>query len=415
MTVEESGANDHAPRNPSRARTATHALLGLALLATGGGVAWLMMGTTADVGQREPPERAARLVEITTAQPGRHEVTITAWGEIRPARSLSLEPRVAGRIAEISPRFEAGNIVTADETLIRLDRTDRQLALERARTALTQAEADLALERGEQAVARREFELLDREEVSDAERALMLRQPQFERARADVEAAQTDVTDARLALERTMIDAPFDALVRSEDVAIGAEVATGEELARLVGLERWWVELAVPVTALQWLRFPGPNQEGSEVALHYDGVWSPDVQREGRLLRLLGDLEEDGRLARVLVEVDDPLARGASANGPRLLLGGFMQARIRGRALDDAFALDPDWLHGGDTVWLMDANDELVMREVTVAYRDAERALVTGGLAAGDRIVTTRLTTPAEGMPLRVGDETGDTDERDGG
>lgn len=414
MTADDT--SDDTPngldRSP-RPRAATHALLGLAVLVIGAVVAWLMFNTTEEVGQREAHERAPRLVRVEVAQPDRHQVTVTAWGETRPARTLTLRPRVAGRVAEVSPALEAGSVVARDDTLLQLDRTDYRVALDRARSALTRAEADLRLERGQQAVARREFELLD-QQVSDAERALILREPQLATARADVEAAEADVADARLALERTGVTAPFDALVRSESVAVGAEVTTGTDLAELVGIDRWWVELAVPVNALEWLRFPGPDREGSTVQLRYQGVWPQDVHREGRVVRLLGDLEEEGRLARVLVAVDDPLARTDGNDRPRLLLGSFIQAAIAGRTLERAVAVDPDWLRSGNTVWLMDADDRLVMREVAVAYRDAQRALVTSGIEAGDRIVTTQITTPAEGMPLRVEENAAGGDDTDG-
>ncbi len=414
MTAD--GTSEPTPNGtePStRPRAATHVLLGLAVLAIGAVVAWLTFSTTEGVGQREAPERSPRLVRVETAQPGRHQVTVTAWGETRPARTLTLRPRVAGRVSEVSPALEAGSVVTAGDTLLQLDRTDHRLALDRARTALTQAEADLELEKGQQAIARREYELLD-QQVSDAERALILRKPQLATARADVEAAETDVTDARLALERTAVTGPFDALVRSDSVSVGAEVTTGTDLAELVGIDRWWVELAVPVNALEWLRFPGPDSEGSTVRLRHQGIWPQGVHREGRIVRLLGELEEEGRLARVLVAVDDPLARAQDSDQPRLLLGSFMQGAIEGRTLDAAVALDPDWLRSGSTVWLMGDDDRLVMRDVEVAYRDAERALVTDGLETGDRIVTTQLTTPAEGMPLRVEDEATGGDDTDG-
>ncbi|MBA1149559.1 efflux RND transporter periplasmic adaptor subunit, partial [Ectothiorhodospiraceae bacterium WFHF3C12] len=365
-------------------------------------LAWGLLGGEEDVGRRAPPERSARLVEVVPAVPRSHTVSVTAWGEVLPARRLDLRPRVSGRVMALGDGFEPGTVVSAGTPLLRLDPQDYRLALERARSALTRAKADLALEQGRQAVARREFELLG-EDVEDAERGLILRQPQLQTAQAAVTSAEADLSDARLDLERTTIEAPFDALVLARDVSPGTEVSASSTLAELVGVDTWWVELQVPAGALRWIRFPDEGGAGSPVTLSYQGVWPEGTTRAGRVLRLRGDLADQGRLARVLVAVEDPLARGDEAAGrPRLLLGAFMQAEIAGRSLDGAVAMEPQWLHAGDTVWIMNDAGELEIRPVEVAYRDTRRVLVTGGIGRGERIVTSQLSAPVAGMPLRA-------------
>lgn len=394
-------AFEEGGRSP-RARAAFQALAALLVLAGGLTVAWLLLSGGEDVGRRAPPERAARLVEVVPAAPGRHAVTVTAWGEVMPAQRLTLRPRVAGRVVSQGEGFEPGAVVPESAPLLRLDAADYRLAVEQAQSALTRAEADLALEQGRQAVARREYQLLG-EDVGEAERRLILRQPQLQTAQAAVAAAEADLADARLNLARTTIEAPFDALVLAREVALGTEVTASTALGELVGIDTWWVELQVPAGALRWLRFQDRDRPGSTVTLSYQGVWPEGVTRRGRVLRLRGDLAAQGRLARVLVAVDDPLARdGGADDRPKLLLGAFMRAEVEGEVLENAVALEPQWLHSDDTVWIMNEAGELEMRPVDVAYRDTRRVLVTGGIGAGDRIVTTQLSTPVAGMPLRA-------------
>lgn len=397
-------------RTGGTGRAVVHGLLALVVLGAGVAGGWYFLLNQETVGQRTPPERSARLVQTTPARVAPAVVSVTAWGEVRPSRQLALRPRVAGRVASLADGLEPGAFVPAGTELLRIDPAPFEIDLRRARTALTRARADLNLEQGQQAVARREFELLG-QPAAEAERALMLREPQLASARAAVAAAEADVADAERALGYTTLTAPFDALVRDTDVAVGAEVNTGTTVAQLVGVDTWWIELAVPVTALQWVNFPGENRSGSTVELDYEGVWPADARRTGRVVRLLGDLEENGRLARVLVAVDDPLARGVDTPGPRLLVGSFLRASVRGRTLPGAVALEPGWLRPDDTVWVMDAADRLSIRSVTVAYRDATRVLVTDGLAEGDRIVTSPLALPTEGMPLRDAAAADDADD----
>lgn len=409
--MDESPDNGRAPARTGRVRAGVHAVIAVAVLATGLAAGYWFLQEDRTAGERPSRDRAARLVETTPAEMDSHTISVTAWGQARPKRTLSLRPRVSGRVAHVSEALSPGGLLNAGQPLIRLDREPFEVDLRRARTVLTQAQADLALEQGQQAIAQREFELMD-EPVGDAERALMLRKPQLNSAEAAVAAAEADVADARRALGDTELTAPFDALVRTTDVAVGGEVDSSTAVAELVGVDTWWIEVAVPASALRWLSFPDGGEPGAVVRLYNEGVWAPGVHREARVVRLLGELEEDGRLARVLVAVDDPLAR--NTDGPRLLLGSFLRAEIRGRTLEQAVALEPSWLRPGNTVWVMDDQGLLEIRELEVAYRDDRRVLVTDGLAAGERIVTSPLALPSEGMPLRTADEGSTGESRDG-
>lgn len=409
--MDESPDSGRAPAQAGRVRTIVHAVIAVVVLAAGLAAGYWFLQEDRTASERPSSERAARLVETTPAEMGSHTISVTAWGQARPKRELSLSPRVGGRVDQVSEALTPGGFLEAGEPLIRLDREPFEVDLRRARTALTQARADLALEQGQQAIAQREFELMD-QPVDDAERALMLRQPQLKSAEAAVASAEADVADARRALGDTELTAPFDALVRSTDVAVGGEVDSSTAVAELVGVDTWWIEVAVPASALRWLAFPDGDEAGAVVRLYNEGVWPPGVYREGRVVRLLGELEEDGRLARVLVAVDDPLARDSDA--PRLLLGSFLRAEIRGRTLEQAVALEPSWVRPGDTVWVMDDQGLLEIRDLEVAYRDGSQVLVTDGLAEGDRIVTSPLALPAEGMPLRTADDRETGESRNG-
>lgn len=399
---------DTPPRR-GRVRAVVHTVLALVVLAAGGAAAYRLMTTNEPVGRQQRPESAARLVEVATVSPADHRITVTAYGEVQPSRRLILRPRVSGRVTSLAAGFDPGGRLNAGDTAVTLDDETYRLALQQAQAALTQARSDLALEQGQQAVARKEYELLGDEAPAPAEKSLMLREPQLESARAAVASARSDVAAAERDLGHTTVTVPFDAVVLSRDVAPGAQVTTSTQLGELAGTERWWVELTVPVQALRWIDAPGGQNGGSAVRLYYDAAWAPGEYRRGRVIRVLDALEEDGRLARVLVAVDDPLALEGEGDPPRLLIGAFVRGEIQGRVLEDAYEVRTGWLHGGDTLWLMSADGELVFREVSVAHRDGERTFVSGGLAPGDRVITSGIATPAEGMPLRTAEaESGD-------
>lgn len=380
----------------------------IVLAATAGLFMWMM--ETAPQAERKTRERVARLVEVIEAEHGPQQVRLRAQGTVRAAREVSLRAQVTGEVVWVSERLVPGATVAAGAPLLRIDPRDFELAVASARSDLAEAEAELAMEEGNQRVARREYEILERD-LANEERALVLREPQLAMARARVDRARAALDTALLDLERSALEAPFDALVVSEDIDPGTRVATtSQELARLIGTDAFWMELALRQSDLRWLDMAESGGPGARVILRQPGIWPAGAQREGRVLRLLTDLTGTGRMARVLVEVTDPLALSDTAGGaPRLLVGQYLEATIEGRTLEGAVALDRRYLRPDDTVWLMTDDDKLAITPVEVAYRGAERVIVTGGLPQGARIVTTNMTTAADGMPLRLGmPETGE-------
>ena len=426
---------------------AVRVLIVLAILGAGAWAAWYWL-THEPKARRKPPEAQARLVEVTPVRLGRETVEVHAMGEVTPARSVQLAPRVGGEIVEISPEFVPGGRFESGKVIAEVDPQDYALALERQKaeaerlaalaqqaaataaqreTEVTQAKCQLDIEMGQQTVARREYELLG-QTVEGRDEALVLRRPQLEAAKASLEAAQaasrsaqaasrsaqaaskvaeTAVRMAELDLSRTRLRAPFNAVVQQRQVNLGSQVAVGAPVATLVGTDAYWVEVSVPVDQLQWIRVPRSTGEtGSAVRIYNEAAWGPETHRAGQVLRLESALEEQGRMARLLVSVPDPLGlKDATGKTAPLLIGSYVRVEIEGTALDDVIALDRDHLRDGNCVWVMNGEGELEIRTVEIARRGRDRILIAGGLKAGEKVVTTDLTAPVAGMPLRT--ETG--------
>ena len=79
-----------------------------------------------------------------------------------------------------------------------------------------------------------------------------------------------------------------------------------------------------------------------------------------------------------------------------------LRGRIEGGRLDRVVALDRAYLRDDDSVWVMTAGDRLEIRAVEIAYRGPERVYVSVGLGSGDRVVTSEIATPTNGMKLRT-------------
>ena len=376
-------------------------LICLLILVAAAGLIALIFSTEPTAVRTASTKETAMLVETIRAEQGAFQPHIVAMGTVEPARDIILMPRVSGEIIERAPAFTPGGFVEKGGMLLKIDPADYQNALRQRESDLRQAIADLHLEMGRQHVARQDYQLLE-ETLSKENEALVLRKPQLNTARARVESARAAVNQARLELERTTIKAPFDAHILSRNANIGSQVSPGDNLARLVGTDTYWVAATVPLAKLPWLSLPeGPNAEGAEVQVRNRSAWPSGAYRTGRLYKLVGRLEDQTRMARVLVTVPDPLARKAEVPElPRLMIGAFVEARIKARAIPDGVRLNRDYLRKNDTVWVMQ-DKKLRIREVEVVFRDADYAYIKNGLSGNEKVVTTNLTTVVDGAKLR--------------
>jgi|AntDeeMetagen285_2_1112576.scaffolds.fasta_scaffold00142_13 RND family efflux transporter MFP subunit len=397
--------NDSAARpETGRAGWFKTTVVSILILVLGAGLIWFIFRTEPSATRSEAPQDTAMLVEVTEVTKGTFRPNITAMGTVKPAREIVLRPRVSGMVVDHAPELTPGGIVEEGETLVRIDRADYETVLQQRESERRQARADLEIEMGRQNVAEQEFQLLDNE-LSGPNKALVLRQPQLDSAQAAVDAAEAAVRRARLDLQRTQVKAPFDARVLSREVNTGSQVSTGESLARLVGVKTYWVETTVPMNKLRWLSFPnGPDSEGAPVQVRNNTAWPEGVHRDGRLYKLVGELENNSRMARVLITIDDPFARDPdNPEKPPLLIGSYVESHIEGSAIEDVVKLDRNYVRKDDTVWVM-KDGELAIRDVTIRFQDAEHAYISDGLENGERVVTSHLSTVVEGADLRLED-----------
>lgn len=381
------------------------------ILLTGGAATTLIFSTEPTAQRSGATRETAMLVDVTEVQRGSYHPTISAMGTVQPSQDITLSPRVSGQIIDRSPNFTPGGYVEKGETLLQIDPSDYKNALQQRQSQLRQAISDLNIEMGRQNVAKQDYQLLN-DTLSAENKALVLREPQLDAARSQVQAARAAVEQAKLDLERTTIRAPFDAHILSRNANVGSQVAPGENLGRLVGLETYWVEATVPLSQLRWLSFPNDSGQGSEVRIRNRTAWEEGEYRTGHLYRLVGSLEDNTRMARVLISVPDPQAYQDENTGrPRLIIGSFVESSIRADEISNVFRVNRDYLRQDDTIWVME-DGKLSIREVDILFRDAQYAYIRNGLNAQDQVVTTNLSTVTDGAPLRL-EGTGSQTEQD--
>lgn len=370
-------------------------ILPVAVLAGGIFVALWYVENPPTVERRPAPPPMALPVETAVAERGDYTVMVEAMGQVIPSTSAQIRPQVGGEIIATADAFVPGGFFTQDTIMLEIEPADYALAVKKQQALFQQAEAAYRLEMGRQEVAKNELEMLKRTTGKKPENtALALRRPQLDQARAEMEKAKADLDTAQLALSRTSVKVPFNALVTERRAVRGDRVAAQDIVATLAGTDEYWVELSVPLEDLRWMNVPAP----AEIVL--DGKRGT---RQAQLVRMTGRLDEASRLASVLVAVADPmlLAEDAVKTDFPLMLGDYVRVHIEGEQLANTVRVPLAWLRDGGVVWT--ARDGLLaFNAVEILREDRDYAYLASGLEAGELVVTSDIGVPVEGMKIRT-------------
>ncbi|MDP8243801.1 MAG: efflux RND transporter periplasmic adaptor subunit [Candidatus Hinthialibacter antarcticus] len=388
-------------------RTFIHILTPLVVIAVGAAVAYWLI-THRPHAQKTLVEPPPTLVDVFTAHPSDETVVIEVSGTVIPAQEVDLRPQVTGKIIEQSSELMPGGRFRKDDVMLRIEPEDYEYIIEQQKARVELAQLNLLEEQGRQTIAEREWKLLGNDvPQDDVGRDLALRKPHIKNAKAALLSAQSSLNDAKLQLKRTVIRAPFNAFVKNEFVDIGQLANSQTRIATLIGTDEVWVEASVPVTYLPWIKLPERDGSGSTVTVVHD-AGALRASWQGRVIRLMGALSEVGRTAKVLISVNDPLNLAPDADNEKmpLLVDTYVQIQIEGKQTQNVFALPEIAIRqddqGGDSVWVMDANNRLSIRKIHILLKQEKYNLVREGLQDGDRIIISRLGTPLPGMKLRT-------------
>ncbi|MDF1562358.1 MAG: efflux RND transporter periplasmic adaptor subunit [Deltaproteobacteria bacterium] len=357
--------------------------------------------------KQKPRTERGELVVVQPVERKNHPIHVEAQGRVVPARELSLQAEVSGRVRKFHENLVQGGRIPEGDVLLRIDPRDYQLAAEAQKAAVDRSRLELEVEKGRKTVAEREVKLLRGGTASELAR----REPQLRTAMNALVAAESGLERANLLVSKTTLRAPFNAIVLGESVEAGQLVGPGAPLARLAGTDHFWVQVSVPVSDLAWIAIPGINAAegaGATARITQD-VGDARIVRQGRVLRLAGDLDPAGQMARLLVEIDDPLGleRGdeelpPGESGLPMLLGAFVGVELDAGTLEQVVELPRAALRDGSAVYLVGADDELVTRKIDPIWKEEDKVYVKAGLEIGERLIVSRLPTAVPGMKLRV-------------
>ncbi len=367
-----------------------------------GGTVVMMGAMSAAAPKPEKKEDVVEAMPVLTALAEERSIDlqVISQGEVTARSQVNFASEVGGRVSYMSPSFLPGGAFQKGEVLVKLDPREYQLRVTQAEAAVAQAQTSLRREQSEAKIAKLNADELGIEDVSE----LALREPQVAEAKARLAAAEASLDEARLNLNRTVIRAPFSGRVKAKNVDLGAFISPGTALGLIYASDIVEVPLALTDADLSKLSL-GIGFEETSKSLGPEVILSAIVAGEyhqwtGRIVRTDSAFDPKTRVLFGYVAVDDPYGKGAD-NGVPLALGLYVNAAIQGRSVEKSIVIPRTALRGTDKVYVVTEDDKMEIRTVKVASSSREHAIISEGMQAGERIVTSPVRGAADGIKVK--------------
>lgn len=336
-------------------------LVGLILLASAGSLAWYLYETKPQVSKSDLNDQSV-VVQVLRVEPVEVARQWRGYGSTQAKDTVDVPARIGATVITLPAEIEVGRVVSAGQTLVELDPTDFQNALNAAEKRIAEADAvakqldaelaslskRLKVEEQDTQLARTDYERqLDRfqrgasaqADVDRAQRTLLTAEravvstqqlidaipPRLLAVEAQQAAATADRDTAKANLARTTISSPIDGIIEMLDVEVGENLSPGQRVARIIDPRIIELPLQLPASARSYVAI------GNAVTLttrsHPDDCppWNATITR-------LGIADNPTRTFTVFAEVDQsriPLRNFAEGTGPyKLSAGAFTLAKL---------------------------------------------------------------------------------------
>ena len=400
-------------------RKLTSFLIATVILVGSGALAYYLVSMAPEPERREPPPQIP-FAQTARVVAGAGAIPVYGAGTVRPSAEIDIAPLVSGNVVWMNPAFQSGGRIRAGQAIFRIEKEDYLHRVREVEAELEARRVALFVAREEAAFARSEFEQYSRRQLEAGESAgepgpLALKEPQMKAAQAAIDRVESQLADARLALSRTEVQAPFDGYVRHESLDVGQFVTTGQAVGRLFAADA--VEVVVSLSDANAALIPGlwklrAGDSGRRVAARVIGRYSDkSYVWKGYVDRAEVSIDEQSRTIDAILRVPNPFSAGAPAEetdepgaSPPLLVGKFVEVAIQGLAPESYLRVPRAALHPGNEVWTVSEDKRVNVVPVRVLQRVNDEAYIIGALKDGQLAITGGIQHVTEGMLVQTGD-----------
>jgi RND family efflux transporter MFP subunit len=363
-------------------------------------------------------EVRAATVEVAPAEAAAGPGTILdASGYVVARRQATVSSKITGKVVQVS--IEEGKRVARDDIIARLDDTNVRAALEQARAARAQSEANLtaaqvAFDNAGPTFKRNEQQLekavISQQTFDTAKAAYDAARTGLDVAKRAVDVARSAVAFAERNLDDTIVRAPFDGVVTVKAAQEGEMVSpisagggfTRTGIGTIVDMDSLEVEVDVSEN------FINRVHAGQRATAKLNAY--PDWAIPAHVIAIIPTADRAKATVKVRVGFDARDDRILPEMGVRVAFldtpsSAPTEASSAGGA-QPAFLVPTDAVQAsGDTGVVFVLNDDRAERRtVRLGGRVAGKQIVLSGVTAGARVATGDLSQLADGAKVRVAD-----------
>ena len=369
----------------------------LILGAAGGGYYWYTHRTPTAQNQtagRRGANNPNTVVPILAVAAKKQDVPIylDGLGTAQASATVTVKAQVDGKLIEVA--FTEGQDVKAGQVLARIDPRSYQAALDQASAKKAQDQATLANARLDAA----RYAKLVANAYTSAQQADQARS-MVAQLEAQVAGDQAQVDTARVNLGYTNVVAPIDGRIGIRLVDIGNIVHSSDTtgLCVITTLQPISVVFTLPQQSLRLVTNAMQQGTVEVLAMAQDNI--AEVLDRGTLTVL--DNQVDSATGTIKLKASFP--------NPRLRLwpGAFANVRLKSETRTAAITVPPVAVQRGPTgtyAYVVKDDNTVTRRIVKVGHEDLQVAIITEGVAEGERVVTDGASRLSEGSKVNVAD-----------
>ncbi|BAJ00696.1 efflux RND transporter periplasmic adaptor subunit [Shewanella violacea] len=371
-------------------------------------LAFFIAGAAILIGTKESPEQKENeipvpIIDVLSVEQKTVSLNLPSYGVVTPKNKTQLVTEVQGRMQSIAPNFVAGGVVKKGDKLAVIEPSDYEADLMQAQASLAQAEAALEEEVARGEVAKNDWKGFD----GGVPPKLGLRLPQLKKEQANVKFQQAALARAQRNLERTIIRAPFDGIIKARNVDLGQYVTLGTNLGELYDTRI--AEIRLPLTNQDLAYLESVDKPDTQVTLSAS-LAGKTVTWIGQIVRSEGVIDAENRMVYLVAEIKDPYLRDGRKEGQMpLKYGSFVTAVIKGRTVEGIVKLPRHLVRNG-SVAVVSKDNVIEIREVNVVRTDLDSVYIKDSLADGERISLTKLNHMSAGQVVKILGQADDTD-----
>ncbi len=346
-------------------------------------------------------------ITVTQAYPSQAHTQLNATGYVVAQRKAAVASKATGRLEWLGVR--EGSVVKEGEVLARLENKDVIASQQQAQANVGVARANLEqsmaeMKDAERALARSR-DLLDRNFVSAAAHdAVVARQEKAKAAisgfKAAIGAAEANVRAAQVAVEQTLIRAPFDGVVLTKNANVGDVItpfssALGSQAAVVTMADMATLEVEADVSESNLSKVK--PQQPCEIQL--DAL--PETRFRGTVLRLVPTVDRSKATVLAKIQFVDKDVRILPEMSAKVaFLTQEMPATERTpRVVVQSFAIVE---RNGRRVVYVVKDGKAVEAPVVTGSKIGELVEVKSGVKAGERIVARPSEKLRDGVAVAV-------------